>query len=198
MKIVESSRRRVLAGVVVLFLAGGAAWYWWPEDEVAKVKALRDAVRAEGLSPEERRAKWGELRQAMRNLSPQDRMELSADRRKAMVERMNNYFHSSPAEKAQMAKENQQRRAAWQGAGGPGGGGPPGGGGGPGGGGPGGWGGRNGGGNGQPPSAQQMDQGRQNRLDMTNAAERNMMTQYREDMRRLGGGGGGGGRPPGR
>src|SRR5207248_7064275 len=117
--------------------AGGAAWYWWPEDEVAKVKALRDAARAEGLTPEERRAKWGELRQAMQTLSPQERVELNADRRQAMVERANKYFHSTPAEKAQMIKDMQQQRAQWRGPGGPGGGGPPGGG--PGGGGPGGW-----------------------------------------------------------
>src|SRR5438067_11866678 len=94
-------RRRIgwtALGIVLVLLV----WLLWPNRNLARVRALQgelfgDAGKA--LSPEQRQARFAELRAATRNLSQAQRQELAQDGMRREQERMKHYAQMSQAEK---------------------------------------------------------------------------------------------------
>src|SRR6266446_2765400 len=108
MKLFSTPRRRRLAwtglavGLVLL------VWLLWPNRNLARVRALQgelfgDAGKA--LSPEQRQARFADLRAATRNLSPAQRRELAQDGMRREEDRMKRYAQMSPAEKRRYLDE---------------------------------------------------------------------------------------------
>jgi hypothetical protein len=168
-------RKRLWLLLVVLLLCG-IVWFAWPGGKVARVKAMQKELfdpAARALPTEERREKWRSLREATAKLSPGQRQELSAERRKRRREEMARYSRMSPEEKARHLDEmirrfEQRRREGGFGQGGPAGranAGP---------------GGAAGGQGGDRTAAR--EERRQERLDSSTPAERALMTQFFRDL----------------
>jgi hypothetical protein len=182
----KPNRKRWLSlTALALLLLGGALWFFWPSRQVARAKGLQEELfspAARNLSPEQRREKFRELREARNALTPAQRRELSKEMQKRRQAEISKYFKMSAAEKARYLddriRQMEQRRQARQGRNGGAGGGP---GGGPGGsaaaaGGP-----QRGG----PPrdrSPSERDSWRQERLDSTTPGERAQFTQFMKDL----------------
>jgi hypothetical protein len=161
-------KKQVIAasiGLLLLLLLGASYLYLRGDPQLARVKELQDEMfntPRDKMTDEERRAKWGEMREEEKKLSPEQREQLHAGIRKRFEQKMNTsgarYFAMSPEDRkkeiARQIASDLERQKRWaQGGGKAGRGGPGGGkGGGPGGGGggPGGGGGKGGGGGGGP------------------------------------------------
>jgi hypothetical protein len=204
----KSKKRTVLAVTAFLLLAGCAAAWFFRSDPVDEVRQLRSQLFSEEgkkLPPEERREGFRKLSTAMKNLTPQQRKELFAERQKKMSEDLDRFFKLSPQEQAAELDKRIDRmlaaRKAWEngGKGGAGFGGPagkgfggPGGrfGGEPGASAPGGNGGNNGPFPGAPggfgswskKSPQEREQARQTSLDFTTPQFQAQMTDFRSLM----------------
>ena len=114
-------RKRLLALLLLLLLGGGAACYLLRPDPVGRIKQMQEELRGEAgrqLSPEERREKRQHLREEIEKLTPEQRNELFADRRKAMKERLDHFFGLSPdeqvAEMDRQIQRSEQRRRDWE------------------------------------------------------------------------------------
>jgi hypothetical protein len=177
-------RRIVVASLIALLLLG---WWLWPDGRLARARALQQELFAESakaLPPEERRAKFEELRQTTRAMSSGQRQELSRDmmtRRQADLER---YATMTPAEKRahldreinrqeEMVKRMQAAANRPRPAGAPPGGGQPGG--------PGGFGGP-GGGDRRPTMPEERERRRRRMLDATTPQFRALTDQHRKDL----------------
>jgi hypothetical protein len=192
MKLFSTQRRRRIAGSALALGLVLLVWALWPNRNLARVRALQgelfgDAGKA--LSPEDRQARFAELRTATRNLSSSQRQELATDGMRREQDRLAHYVTMSPQEKRKYLddqitrQEDMRRRMQQQQANGarPGGAvggrgapvmaGPPGG--------PGGPGGR---GNRPPPSAEEKEKRRKQMLDRTTPEFRAHMDQYRRDL----------------
>jgi len=190
MKLFSTPRRRRVAwitsavGIVLL------VWLLWPNRNLARVRALQGELFSEAgkaLSPEQRQARFAELRTATRNLSSSQRQELSMDGMRREADRMAHYAKMSPQEKRkyldeQINRQEEMRRRMQQqqkangarpagapaGRGGPAIAGPPGGAGGR--------------GNRPPPSPEQKENRRKQMLDRTTPEFRAHTDQYRRDL----------------
>src|SRR6516225_6198931 len=97
----KNKRRLVLAVAVFLLLVGVAAVWFFRSDPVAEVRQLRSQLFSEEgkkLSQEERKEGFQKLSTAMKNLTPQQRKQLLAERQKKMSEDLERFFKLSPAE----------------------------------------------------------------------------------------------------
>ncbi len=95
----QFTRRRVGTAIVIAILL---AWLFWPDTQLASVRAMQQELFSEQgrtLSPEERQAKFIDLRTAMAKLSPVQRSKLGADRRQRMQSNLAKYFDMTPDEK---------------------------------------------------------------------------------------------------
>jgi hypothetical protein len=187
--------RRWVGLLLLLLLMGGVVRAVRPDPQLARAKELRQELfspEARNLPPEERRAKFEQYRAAVKQLSDDQRWELSAPMREKQKAEMDRYFAMSPQEKVRhldglidrsekMRKEWEQRqkagKAGGRGPGGPGGGfafGPPGGGGGPGG--------KAGGPGGRPRTPDEIEDRKKKALDRTTPEERARRDQFRRDL----------------
>ncbi|SRR5579871_3419232 len=126
-----SRRRRLrlaLLAVPVLLTIGGAAWYFRPDPRLAAVKTMQQELfgpAGRQLAPDERRLKFQQLRDAVSQLSPQQRQGLRSEGMRRRGEEMHRFFKMAPAEKTQYLDEliareqrrRQERTAAGQGPG---------------------------------------------------------------------------------
>jgi len=136
----------ILSALLLILLLGGWALWAREDPQLAKVRALRQQIENEDLSREDRRALFGQMREAMEALPQETREALFAERRKVWEqrerERMREFFALPKAQQIaqidkrldEQKKRDQRRQAEGRGTGGggprgPGGnGGPPGGG----------------------------------------------------------------------
>ena len=183
----EPNRKRRwyrLAALLLLLLIGyGTYRAVRPDPNLKKVKQLQQefATRAKEWTPEQRREKGREMRQAMEKLSPAQRDALGAERQKQFEDQLRQYAQMSAADKARHLDEQinrsermrQQMTTRTATGGGP----RPAGGPGAFGAGPGGSGGPRG-----TMSAEERDKRRKERLDRTSPEFRALMDQYRKDM----------------
>jgi hypothetical protein len=176
-------RRRATWAALALALAL-LVWLIWPDRNLARVRALQQELFGEAgraLPPEERQARFAELRTATQKLSSAQRQELAQDGMRRQQDEMARYFQLSPVQKRQYLdqqinrQEEARRRMQQQPAAGNR---PAGGPGGPGGfaRGPGGRGDRS------PPTAQERERRRQMMLDRTTPVQRAHRDQFRKDM----------------
>ena len=170
----------ITAGVILLGTAVTAAWLVnRPDPDIVKLQNLRE--RMSDATDEERRAVRTEMRESFRNLSDDQRRQISEQWMDHMEERMNSFFALPPEEQEReldqqidrmvgWRKEREQRSQSGEGArrGGPGRGG------GEARGGRGGW---------QNMTESQRDERRKQRLDRTSAKMRAQFTEYRRMMR---------------
>jgi cell division protein FtsB len=199
-------RRRWLTLLLLLLIGfGGYGGYRLirTDPAVKKVRDLRKELADANLSPDQRRDKFRQLREAMDKLPPQKReqmqREMAEEGRKRFEEQMKRYAKMSPDEKTRyldqqidrMEQFRQRRQQQNQNGSGPGTGaggvftsGPAGGGQrGPGGQAQGGAGGGQGFGNGQQSSAEDRERRRKQMLDQTTPEFRAMRDQYFKDLR---------------
>ncbi|MDB5308517.1 MAG: hypothetical protein JWO38_2719 [Gemmataceae bacterium] len=193
-------RRRVAALVLLLGIAG-LVWAVRPDPHLARAKELQSELftpEAKNLPPDERKAKFAELRDQMKRLTDDQKRDLFAPMREKQKAEMARYIGLPPKEKVKylderidrsekMRKEREQKGGKGNGAGGPPGGFPGGGSaagskaggfaGSVGAGGPGG-----GGGPGQGRSPAEIENRRKQFLDNTTPEERAQMDQFRKDM----------------
>jgi uncharacterized membrane protein YgcG len=159
-------------------------WWLWPDGRLAKARALQNELFSgdQTLTPEERQAKFGELRNVTREMSPADRAQLSKESLKRREDDLRKYAQLSAAEKKQRLDQDidRQERRRQQQAQNPAGTGRSANGFG---GGPGGAGGSGGpGGQARPTTADDRERRRQQRLDQTTPEFRELTDQYRHDL----------------
>jgi hypothetical protein len=184
-------RRRWLAIFLLLLGLAGLVWAVRPNSHLTRAKALQKELfnpDAKNLPPEQRKAKFDQLRGEMKQLTDEQKWALSAPMREKQQAEMKRYFALSQPEKNKYLDERidravkmrQEREKNAGKAGGPGTGGQPGGGFGRGGAdGPGG--GASGPG-GNPRSGETIEQRRKQFLDHTSPEDRAMMDQFRKEM----------------
>ena len=178
-------RGRWLAGLAFLLLVGLVlgALRPSPVDRVRRLQKELASADVKALPPDQRKARFDELRTAMKGLSDDQRWELAAPVREKMKAQMDSYFALGPKEKTQYLDEQINRMEhfkkefAKKGGGGrpPGGGGP-----GPGAGGP--PGSRTGPTGKGPPTGAQADERRKQMLDRTTPEERAQKDAFRKDL----------------
>lgn len=169
--------RRWAAVLLLLLGLGGLVWALRPDPHLARAKELQKELfgpAGKGLAPDERKARFAELRDNVKRLNTDQKWELSAPMRERQRAEMDRYFAMSPKEKAayldehinrseKMRKEREQRAA--QGNGGNRGGGPPGASGG-----------------GRPRSPDDIEQRLKQALERTTPDERARADQFRKEM----------------
>lgn len=183
--------RRWAAASVLLFLIGGVVWAVRPDPHLSRARELQAELfrpEAKTLPPEERRAKFTELREQVKHLSDDQKWDLSAPMREKQKAEMNRYFALSPKEKVKYLDEridkSEKMRKEFEKKTGPGkAGGPPGGFPGGGFGGPSSGGNKAGGPGYRPPlSPDEIEQRRKKMLDRTTPDERAKTDLFRKEM----------------
>ena len=172
-------RWRWLALLLLLFLLLGTVWAVRPNSHMSRVQALqKELAKGESLSSEERKAKFTELRNEMKNLTEDQKWELAAPMREKQKAEMDRYFALAPKERTKYLDEridkSEKMRKEWEQKAGASKSGPP-----PGGG-FGGSGGRPG--SGSAKSSEEIEKGRKARLDRTSPEERAQNDQFRKEM----------------
>lgn len=97
----EGNRKWIAAAAAVLLLLISAVWIFGGESQLDRVRRLQKELfseEAKNLSREERWAKFKELGEETRKLSPQDRGQLESEREKKDAERMGKFFGKSKEE----------------------------------------------------------------------------------------------------
>jgi hypothetical protein len=128
MRFFRTRRRRLLAAaLLLLLLLLGAVHVARPDPHLAKVRELRQQLAGDAgrrLTERQRREGWRRLRDELKQLSPRQRRELSAERRQRSTERLRRFARMSKAERAAFldAEINRMEALRRQGRGGPGGG----------------------------------------------------------------------------
>src|SRR5438876_229393 len=113
MKLFSTPRRRRAAWTALAVGLVLLVWLLWPNRNLARVRALQGELfgaAGKALSPEQRQARFAELRAATRNLSPAQREELARDGMRRQQDRMARYAHMSPAEKRRYLDEEINRQ----------------------------------------------------------------------------------------
>jgi hypothetical protein len=116
-------RRRHIFALILLLLVGGAgaAWYFWPDPHLAAVKQLQKELFSPAgrqMSPDDRRQKFGQLREEEKMLSDSQRRGLRADGMRRRAADLSRFFRLPKGEKEQyldnlIAREDR-RRQEWQ------------------------------------------------------------------------------------
>ncbi len=95
----RTRRRCLISGAITLFVV--VAWFAWPSGDLERVKAMRrELFREESkkLPPEERSAKWKELRAATERLSAAQQNELAKEGMQRFQAELSNYAKLAPKE----------------------------------------------------------------------------------------------------
>lgn len=179
----------ILALVLLLLLLGvsSAARYFGDDPAIARARALRAELTSEAVRSrpaEERRERWRQYGEQLKQLKPEQRDQLDEERRLAYHKQLELHFRlPRPEQAAHLDREIDRMEAArkrWQAAqaqravGGASTAGPPGG---RGPGGP-----AAGPGSRQPPSAEERERRRKDRLDRTTPEQRARMAEYRKQL----------------
>jgi len=160
----KKTKRRIATIIAILLLL---LWWWWPTDPFAKVHELQAELFGNdgAVAPEQRQAKFAELRSEISKLTPEQRAHLASERQKRMRDRMSHYSEMTAEQKKafldqQIDQSLQSQQQSPRG----------------------GWGG--GGAGSGPPAATPDDKEkrRQERLDSTTPEFRAQMDQFRHDM----------------
>jgi hypothetical protein len=113
--------RRRLALLLLLLGVGGLVWAVRPNSHMARAQSLQKQLfgpAGKALSPEERKARFAEYREHVKNLTDDQKWELSAPMRERQKAEMDRYFAMSPAEKTRHLDEHIDRsekmRKEWQ------------------------------------------------------------------------------------
>jgi hypothetical protein len=168
----KPTRRRywLLALLPLLLLS----WWVWPDGRLARAKELQTELFSEGtsLAPDDRRAKFEELRNVTRQMSDSQRRELGREMERRREDELRRYTQLSPAEKKQRLDRdiNRQEQMRQRMQANPGGGPPRVGPGGP------------TGGSRGPSTPETREQHRQQYLDHTTPEHRELRDQYRRDL----------------
>jgi len=124
--------RRWAAALLLVLLIAGVVWAVRPDPHLSRVVELRKELADKGLAPEERKAKFAELRSEMKQLTDDQKWDLAAPIRAKQKADMERYFAMSPKEKIKYLDERidreQTMRKAFEKKGGKGNGAAPGGG----------------------------------------------------------------------
>lgn len=173
-------RWRWIGALLLLLLIVGTVWAMRSKSDLERVQQLqKELARSKDLPPEERNAKFEELRNRMKNLTDDEKWELGAPMREKQKAEMDRYFAMSPKEKtkylddridkSEAMRKDWEKKAGQNKGKGPG---------------PGGSAGFGlGGGSGkQPKSTDAIESGRKARLDRTSADERARLDLYRKEM----------------
>src|SRR4051812_14790369 len=104
-------RRRALVSLllVLLLLLG---WWLWPDGRLAKARELQNELFAGGtnLTPEQRREKFGALRDVTRQMSESQRQDLGREMMKRRQADLERYRQLSAAEKRKRLDEDINRQ----------------------------------------------------------------------------------------
>lgn len=98
-------RRRLALALLLLLLlsSGGAMWYRGQPSRLTEAVALRDQLTNPNMprsSDQQRRPQFADLRQSIDQLSPAERREFWADRRRQFRDWLDDFFHAPPGEQA--------------------------------------------------------------------------------------------------
>jgi hypothetical protein len=114
-----------LAFAVLLLGAGGIVWAVRPDPHLSRAQELQKELfgpEARGLSPEERKARFAEFREHVKQLNDDQKWELSAPMREKQKASMDRYFAMSSQEKTryldEMIDRSEKMRQKWQNKGG--------------------------------------------------------------------------------
>jgi hypothetical protein len=108
-------KKKIIAALAVLLLLGGLGWALMPagvDPQVARVTELQQKLFSEQsqATPEERRAAFGEFRQELEKLTPEQRDKLMRDNPPPFVRQMQKNirdFFDLPADKRKEALDRQ-------------------------------------------------------------------------------------------
>jgi hypothetical protein len=104
--------RRWVAVVGLVLGLGGLVWAVRPDPHLSRARALQAELfspQAKTLSPDERKAKFTELRQQVKQLSDDQRWELGAPMREKQKAELDRYFALPPREKVKYLDERIDR-----------------------------------------------------------------------------------------
>jgi hypothetical protein len=175
----KPKRRRWLGLLLFVLLLGGVLWAAIPESHMSRVQQLQtELAKGNTLSPEERKAKFTELRAEMKQLTDDQKWELAAPMREKQRAGMDRYFALAPVERIkyldQKIDSSEKMRKDWgkkaggnQNKAGGAAGMPPGGGSRPG---------------GTKKSNEEIEKARKARLDRTSPEDRARNDQFRKEM----------------
>lgn len=112
-------RWRWLGLMALLLLLGGTVWAMTPESHMSRVQELqKELAKGNTLSPEERKAKFTELRNEMKQLTDDQKWELSAPMREKQKAEMDRYFALAPKERIKYLDEKidfgEKMRKEWE------------------------------------------------------------------------------------
>ena len=115
----KRKRRRALLALLLLLLLSYAGYRAFATNpDVDKVNELRKELSAPDLTPEQRREKFQQLREAMDRLSTEDRRDISRamsqERYKRSEADMQRYTRMSPRERTQYLDEQIKRMEEWR------------------------------------------------------------------------------------
>ena len=112
-------RWRCLAALLLLLLIGGMVWAVRPDPHLARVQELqKELANAKDLSPDDRKAKFQELRDQMKHLSDDQKWELASPFLEKQKAEMDRYFALAPKEKVKYLDEkidqSEKMRKEWE------------------------------------------------------------------------------------
>ena len=175
--------RRWIGALLLMLLIGGLVWAVRPAPRFSRVQELqKELAESKDLSPDERKAKFAQLRDEMKHLTDDQKWQLSAPMREKQKAEMDRYFALAPKEKIKYLDEridkSEKMRKEWEKKGAMGkAGGPLASGfvGGPGGGGAGGT-------HPKQRSSEEMEKRRKEMLDRSSPKDRAQMDRFRKEM----------------
>jgi hypothetical protein len=177
----EKPRRRwrwLLALLLLLFGLGGVVWATRPNPHLARARELqKELANAKSLPPDQRKARFEQFRNEVKQLTDDQKAELFAPMREKQKAEMDRYFAMSPQQKIRYLDDRidrmeKMRKDREKNGGGLGGFGPGGTGGGPGARGPG----------GTTRTPEEIEKRRKQFLENTTPEERAKMDQFRHDL----------------
>jgi HAMP domain-containing protein len=118
MKTLRSYKRVMIATALLLLLAGAAAAWFFRSDPVERVRQLGQKLASKDLSAEERKQIGKQFRDEIKQLTPEERKRLRADRQKKFEDKLARFFKLSKAEQIKELDKDidrmQSRRKRWQ------------------------------------------------------------------------------------
>ncbi len=119
------NRKVAILIAVVVLLTGGTIWALRapaPDPQVVKIQQMQAGLRAENLSPDQRRQRFDQFRQAMDQLRPEQRDQVRSQMENAfrdqMMQHIDAYFALPPQQRTafldQQIDAMEQRRKQWE------------------------------------------------------------------------------------
>lgn len=119
-----AKRQWLIAGTILLLVIGSGWWAYgyFRGDDMAAINALRDKLRDDNLTDDQRRALFGQMREEWEKLSPEQQHQARQSREERfnrdMEKRLTAFFQLSPAEREKELDkeidEMEKRRKEWE------------------------------------------------------------------------------------